>query len=152
MKKVISILMVAFAMTAMAACGDKNENSTDNGGGNNNGGQVVDPQDKSLEGTTWRYQMGSASDGYYSIYEVSFQTGSQYDIVGYHADGSVDNSLSDHYVGSYTYDGYYGSLTMKKASGGSSTYEGTFYVDEYDGVLKLIAEFRSERISFVKVQ
>lgn len=36
MKKVFSILMVAFAMTAMVACGEK-DNTTDNGGGNNSG-------------------------------------------------------------------------------------------------------------------
>ena len=36
MKKVFSILMVAFAMTAMVACDDKDDNS-DNGGGNNGG-------------------------------------------------------------------------------------------------------------------
>ena len=33
MKKVFSILMVAFAMTAMVACGEK-DNGTDDGGGN----------------------------------------------------------------------------------------------------------------------
>ena len=36
MKKVFSILMVAFAMTAMVACGEKDD-PTDNGGGNNGG-------------------------------------------------------------------------------------------------------------------
>lgn len=37
MKKVFSILMVAFAMTAMVACGDKDEGTdTPGGGGNNN--------------------------------------------------------------------------------------------------------------------
>lgn len=36
MKKVFSILMVAFAMTAMVACGEKDD-TTDNGGGNNGG-------------------------------------------------------------------------------------------------------------------
>ncbi len=37
MKKVFSIQKVAFAMTAMAACGDDN-NGTGNGGGSNGGG------------------------------------------------------------------------------------------------------------------
>lgn len=35
MKKVFSILMVAFAMTVMVACGEKDNNNDDNGGGNN---------------------------------------------------------------------------------------------------------------------
>ena len=37
MKKVFSILMVAFAMTMMVACGEK-VNGPDNSGGNNGGG------------------------------------------------------------------------------------------------------------------
>ncbi|MCR5423489.1 MAG: hypothetical protein K6E93_01865 [Bacteroidales bacterium] len=37
MKKVFSILMVAFALTAMVACSEK-DNGAGNGGGNNNGG------------------------------------------------------------------------------------------------------------------
>ncbi len=38
MKKMFSILMVAFAMTAMVACGEKDNDGTDNGGGSNGGG------------------------------------------------------------------------------------------------------------------
>ena len=38
MKKVFSIQMVAFAMTAMVACGEKVNDGTDNGGGSNGGG------------------------------------------------------------------------------------------------------------------
>ena len=139
--------MVAFAMTAMAACGDKNE-GTDNGG-NNNGNTVVEPQDKSLEGTTWSHRFDE-SDGY-TVYELSFQSGSQckYNIVGYDMDGNVDNSLTDRYAGTYTYDGYRGTLTMKKASGSSSTtYEGSFRVEE--GYLQI--EFREERVDLTQVQ
>lgn len=37
MKKMFSIQKVAFAMTAMAACGEKDNDGTDNGGGSNGG-------------------------------------------------------------------------------------------------------------------
>ncbi|MBQ7062480.1 MAG: hypothetical protein IJM88_04245 [Bacteroidales bacterium] len=62
MKKVLSILMVAFAMTAMVACGDKNE-STDNGGGNNGGGggggtNPGTEQTDALSDTYWKYIEG----------------------------------------------------------------------------------------------
>ena len=54
MKKVFSILMVAFAMTAMVACGDKTE-GTDNGGGNNNGGgtEVTGGDEAVLDHGNW---------------------------------------------------------------------------------------------------
>lgn len=60
MKKVFSILMVAFALTAMVACGDKTE-GTGNGGGNNNGGGTPDPgteQTDALAETEWSYFEG----------------------------------------------------------------------------------------------
>ena len=60
MKKVFSILMVAFALTAMVACGDKTE-GTGNGGGNNNGGDTPDPgteQTDALAETEWSYFEG----------------------------------------------------------------------------------------------
>lgn len=58
MKKVFSILMVAFALTAMVACGNKTEG---NGGGNNNGGGTPDPgteQTDALAETEWSYFEG----------------------------------------------------------------------------------------------
>lgn len=141
--------MVAFALTAMVACGDKNNNGGSNNGGGDNGGRVVDPEDKSLEGTTWQCRYDE-SDGY-SIYELSFQKGSQckYNIVGYDEDGNEDVSLTDRYAGTYTYDGYRGTLTMKKASGSSTTtYDGTFRVEED----YLQVDFREERADLKQVK
>lgn len=148
MKKVFSLMMAAMFAITLMACGDKDGNSSSNNSGDNNG-QVVEPQDKSLENTTWRYRFDE-SDGY-TVYELSFQAGSQckYNIVGYDENGNEDSSLTDRYTGTYTYDGYRGTLKMKKASGSSSTtYDGTFRVeDDY-----LQVEFREERIDLTKVQ
>ena len=54
MKKAFSILMVAFAMTAMVACGDDDNNGTDNGGGNNPGGN--DGFNTEMFVGTWRVE------------------------------------------------------------------------------------------------
>lgn len=45
MKKVFSILMVAFAMTAMVACGEKDNTDNGSNGGSNNGGGTDTPID-----------------------------------------------------------------------------------------------------------
>ena len=57
MKKVISILMVAFAMTAMVGCGDKN-NSTENGGNTGGGDNPGTEQTDALAETEWSYFEG----------------------------------------------------------------------------------------------
>ena len=67
MKKLFSILMVAFAMTAMVACGDKNE-GTENNGGNDNGGGNNTPTSE-IANTRWHgtkdlteYNMGRSEE------------------------------------------------------------------------------------------
>ena len=55
MKKVFSILLVAFAMTAMVACGDENNNGGTNNGGGNNGGteQPTGGDEAMIAGGNW---------------------------------------------------------------------------------------------------
>lgn len=108
MKKVFSILMVAFAMTAMAACGDDNNTGTENGGGNNGGNGTEQPtgNESVLKFTTWSYEVGYPGDANYLYVSVAFSPyydGSVHENEVsvrkvYHEDGG---ERTDFYVGSY---------------------------------------------------
>ena len=127
MKKVFSILMVAFAMTAMAACGDKNENGTDNGGGNGTE-QPAGGDEAVLKFTTWSYEVGYPGDANYLYVSVAFSPyydGSVHENEVsvrkvYHEDGG---ERTDFYVGAYSYTGNSsngsGSLSVKNYDTGA---------------------------------
>lgn len=127
MKKVFSILMVAFAMTAMAACGDDNNTGTENGGGNNDGNGTEQPtgNESVLKFTTWSYEVGYPGDANYLYVSVAFSPyydGSVHENEVsvrkvYHEDGG---ERTDFYVGSYSY------------TGNSSNGSGSMSVKNYD--------------------
>ena len=126
MKKVLSILMVAFAMTAMAACGDDNNGGTNNGGGNNNGGEQPTGNESVL--TTWSYEVGYPGNANYLYVSVAFSPyydGSVHENEVsvkkvYHEDGGERTGF---YVGSYSYTGNSsngsGSLSVKNYDTGT---------------------------------
>ena len=82
MKKIFSILMAAFAMTAMVACGDTTE-GTGNGGGNNNGDGNGTEQTTRLSGAKYYKYRDFAGD--VSEHTVVFGQGNE---VEYHVDGT----------------------------------------------------------------
>lgn len=102
MKKVFSILMVAFAMTAMVACGDKNE-GTENNGGNNNGNGGNDTPTSTIANTKWHgvkdlteYNMGSSEEWVeFGTSDVTYK---------YTATDNNDNTTNGEYRGTYTFD------------------------------------------------
>ncbi len=101
MKKLFSILMVAFAMTAMVACGDKNE-GTENNGGNDNGGGNNTPTSE-IANTRWHgtkdlteYNMGRSEEWVeFGTSDVTYR---------YTATDNNDNTTNGEYRGTYTYN------------------------------------------------
>ena len=114
MKKVLSILMVAFAMTAMVACGEK-DNGTDN------------PQpDNTIIGTTWTHvESGDWFDEendtirYYSETEyIRFTTETTGQIGNsFVVEGLPEESSEESYPFSYTYNYPNGTISIDELYG-----------------------------------
>ena len=114
MKKVLSILMVAFAMTAMVACGEK-DNGTDN------------PQpDNTIIGTTWTHvESGDWFDEendtirYYSETEyIRFTTETTGQIGNsFVVEGLPEESSEESYPFSYTYIYPNGTISIDELYG-----------------------------------
>ncbi len=114
MKKVLSILMVAFAMTAMVACGEK-DNGTDN------------PQpDNTIIGTTWTHvESGDWFDEendtirYYSETEyIRFTTETTGQIGNsFVVEGLPEESSEESYPFSYTYNFPNGTISIDELYG-----------------------------------
>ena len=104
MKKLFSILMVAFAVTAMVACGDNNEGTNNDGVGNGSGTS----QNESLEYTLWRYKAGESGDNDYVYVILSFTTSSKATVsITKGNEGQVS------YSGTYTYSNGNGTLSLQ---------------------------------------
>ena len=137
MKKVFSILMVAFAMTAMVACGDKNEGTENNGGNNNGGGN--NEQTTRLSGAKYYRQTNSAGD--MTEHTVTFGQGNEvkYHVVWNWSEGGSNYAASgdETWRGTYTYTeggqgnnwNAEGKFTMSKVGDSYSHYETTYYAD-----------------------
>lgn len=94
MKKLFSILMMAAAMTAMVACGEKDDPQPTPSDPANN--------DTSLVQTTWHYD----GDEYSS--DITFKDATKV----YHHEHYSDDNTTWNYWGTYTYDGTNGSATL----------------------------------------
>ena len=94
MKKLFSILMMVAAMTAMVACGEKDDPQPTPGDPANN--------DTSLVETTWHF----AGDEYTS--DITFKDATKI----YHHEHYSDDNTTWNYWGTYTYDGTNGSATL----------------------------------------
>ena len=100
--------------------------------------------DHSLAGTTWRYLVQDmAIDGSYYEYELTFgEDGkSTYAVTAYLGDGTKVDSISDAFLGTYTFDGSKGTVDY-----GQQIDPGTFSIE--GGELKLI--FHQETVSLTK--
>ena len=132
MKKVLSILMVAFTMTAIVACGDDNE-GTDNVGGNGN------EQTTKLSGTKYYKYRDFAGD--VSEHTVVFGPGNEveYHVVWNWAEGGDNFAASgdETWRGTYTYNeggqgnawNAEGKLIMSKVGDSYSHYETGYFAD-----------------------
>lgn len=138
MKKLFSILMVAFAMTAMVACGDKNEGTENNGG--NNGGGNGNGQTTHL--TNLQYHLRkSASGGGYADHTITFGSDNN---VEYHIIWEWPES-DEFPGGEYTMRGTYtyneqsqgsvweatGTLMLTDINNSEHTYNTDYRADEY---------------------
>ena len=101
MKKVFSILMVAFAMTAMVACGDDNKGGSNNGGGNNGGNEQTDR----LAGKKYHYKYDR--NGGFDEHTVTFGTDGtvEYHVVWNRPDVEEDEGYEP--TGDMTFRGTY---------------------------------------------
>ena len=125
------MICLAGLLIMMQACGgNKNENTL--------------PADNSLAGTTWKYHVQDmAIDGSYYEYELTFgEDGkSTYAVTAYLGDGTKVDSISDAFLGTYTFDGSKGTVDY-----GQQIDPGTFSIE--GGELKLI--FHQETVSLTK--
>ena len=130
MKKVFSILMVAFAMTAMVACGGNNE-ATSNGGNNNDGGtpEPVTEQNDALTDTEWSFMEGDElMIDPYRIVSIQFAT--NHFCFFWDNNHMVDPVVRISGYGKYTYDEATatGSATLKNQDNDQAMGTATFTV------------------------
>lgn len=129
MKKLFSILMMAAAMTAMVACGEK-DNTTDNSGGNT---EITD-----LNGTMWRYDHGTlGEDGFLSV-ALSFVSASYSSI----SVTTYNNGMADGvpYGGPYTYTNGQGSIELTNMSTQQPVGTATFSISGTTLTLQMLGE------------
>lgn len=113
--------MVAFAMTAMVACGEK-DNTTDNSGSNNNGGGSSQNTTE-LAGTSWRYTSGEYGES--AFVDVIFNFISSVSAtLSVHANGNQQIM-----GGQYTCSNDSGSIALKDMSTGEDCGNATFTID-----------------------
>lgn len=140
MKKVLSILMVAFAMTAIAACGDENNGGTNNGGGNNNGGNNGGDTPSHLSGLKYHI-LKNNGDGM-TEHTITFGNGyeAEYHVVWNWPGANEDGS---DWVGDETYRGTFvcdeqvennawmadGTFDLAKVGDSYTHYHSTFNAD-----------------------
>lgn len=120
MKKLFPILMVAFAMSAFVACGDKNEGTGNNGGNNNGGGN--DTPTSEIANTKWHgvkdlteYNMGRSEEWVeFGASDVTYR---------YTATDNNDNTTNGEYHGTYTYneEQHNGYMELTNVSNSSET-------------------------------
>ena len=132
MKKLFSILMVAFAMTAMVACGDKNENTENNGGDNNGSGTS---QNELLEYTLWRYKAGESGNNDYVYVIISFTTSSKATV-----SITKGNESQVSYSGTYTYSNGNGTLSLQNIITHEDAGTVTFSISGTSLTLKMLGE------------
>ena len=132
MKKVFSILMVAFAMTAMIACGDENNNS-ENPSGNNPGdtSSVTGSYRGTVGDLEHTLTLGTAGLCTYQIWNLA-----------------TDEEEVDAY-GDYTYSNGRGTINFN-----SNTYESDLQGDATFTVSgdKLTLTFNSQNVTMTKAQ
>ena len=102
MKKIFSILLVAFAMTTMGACGDKNNGTDNNGGNNNNGGAAL----ASIARTKWLHE---SENDLYRLTISEENTANLY-FTNYNEDGELLDS--GNLWGDVTYSDGQGSIPL----------------------------------------
>jgi len=134
MKKVYLVLMcVASLVMMILACGEiKREKAV--------------LTDHSLAGTTWKYLVPDmAIDGSYYEYILTFgEDGkSTYAVTAYLGDGTKVDSISDAFLGTYTFDGSTGTVDY-----GQHVDPGTFSLEGSE--LKLV--FHQETVSLTKAE
>ena len=145
MKKVLSILMVAFAMTTMVACGDK-DNGTDNPTPDNPTGQT----DFVPEGRYY-YTVSNSDDVLMEYYQLSV-TNSPTE--GYFSYGISKRTNPDAEMDGHVYAGYYqyssathkGSVDLYEVdeNGGMEfTGKGEFTVDGENLTMKFLGETKT---------
>lgn len=110
MKKAFSILMVAFALTAMVGCTEKEDNAGNSSNGSNGGNNGGGGTPTTLDGTTWLYQTGTNGQQGFVYAGVSFDYGMASVNITTNTSGENDYKI---YAGSYTYSGGNGTIVLR---------------------------------------
>lgn len=132
MKKLFSILMVAFAMTAMIACGN-DEIGNDTPGGSTPGGNT----ETNLDGTSWLYTVGTNSQDGYVYVGVAFDMGMATVNHTYCTGGEQTYEI---YGGAYTYAGGNGTITLNDVATQQNVGTATFTISGTTLTLQLFGE------------
>lgn len=130
MKKTTLILLSVATILAMTACGSRKSNKNAKSGDQSEQAtemttKAQKPEDKSLEGTKWRFN--DSFDDLTSVeYLMEFSKGGQceYTIQYFNRAGGKEKAGSGHYVGTYTFDGRNGELDLKCTDSGDSFEDG----------------------------
>lgn len=144
MKRVFSILMVAFAMTAFFACGDK-----DNGNGNGGGTDIEESTDY-MPGGVFEYS-NITDDDWFGTYNL--QLVDESDVFQYSISKPGDDN--DHiYMGNYKYSNatQKGTVELSEYMGPGQGYE---YVDKaeftYNNGASITIKFLGETVTLTRV-
>ena len=122
MKKVFSILMIAFALTAMVACGDEKDNAEPQNNNNNNNNN---PSIESVDHTLWTYTVGTNGQQGYQYVGVGFDYGMATVNITTNTTGENEYLI---YGGAYTYSNGSGTITLNDVASQTTVGTATFSI------------------------
>ena len=118
MKKIFSVLMVAFAMTAMVACGDKDNDNNRSGGDSG----PVEEETNYVPGGLYMYEENYYDQGgHFLSWAMQFYDESDFTILTYVYDpdeGGPESDTSMTWSGEYRYNGDAGEGTVESLNQG----------------------------------